>query len=126
MQGRIFRAVPGARVATLAALVLSCLGQCGFYDLYQAAAGFGFQTCRNRAVFSSSMLAEIRFQEKQTPLAGLPRAHAQTGGKQRSSLLSPSSQSVPCLRFDKIAASFPEFWLEFGLGVWPSTRTQMG
>lgn len=34
-----------------------------FDDLYQAAAAFSIQKFRNRAVFSGSMLTEIRFQE---------------------------------------------------------------
>lgn len=117
VQGCIFGALLGACVATP---VLSCLDRRGFYDLYLAAAGCSFQKFRNRAVFSSSMVTQIRFQKNIRPRKAALCTHRSAANNARGFCSSPPSAfpgSVLLQHLAKIvdlSGFVPKFWWECG------------
>lgn len=67
------------------------LGPLRFDDLYQAAAAFSLQKFRNRAVFSGSMLTEIRFQKNTRPREAALCTHKSAANEVRRLCPSPPS-----------------------------------
>lgn len=68
-----------------------------FDDLYQAAAAFSVQKFRNRAVFSGSMLTEIRFQKNIRPHEAALCTHKSAVKDARVLRPSPPSPSLAFL-----------------------------
>lgn len=73
------------------------LGLLRFDDLYQAAAAFSVQKFRNRAVFSGSMLTEIRFQKNIRPREAALCTHKSAVKDARVLRPSPPSPSLAFL-----------------------------